>query len=71
MAARFTETGLGVFEIMYLRDTAKREVDFVLVKDGNPVALFEAKEHSRVIGLAGRYFSSKIIYPLLSDSSRL
>jgi predicted AAA+ superfamily ATPase len=63
MAARFTETGLGVFEIMYLRDTAKREVDFVLVKDGTPVALFEAKEHSRVIGPAGRYFSRKLSVP--------
>ena len=63
MAARFSETGLGVFEIMYLRDTTKKEVDFVLIKDGRPVALFEAKEHSRVISQAGRYFSRKLSAP--------
>ncbi|MBM4314567.1 MAG: ATP-binding protein [Deltaproteobacteria bacterium] len=63
MAARFTESGLGVFEIMYLRDTAKREVDFILIKDGDPVALFEAKEHSRVIDPSGRYFSRKLSVP--------
>ena len=39
MAARFTELGLGNFEIHYIRDKEKREVDFALVKDNVPVAL--------------------------------
>jgi uncharacterized protein len=63
MAARFTETGAGLFEIMYIRDAMKRKVDFVLVKDGRPVALFEAKETDRSISPAGRYFSQKLDIP--------
>jgi predicted AAA+ superfamily ATPase len=63
MAARFTETGLGIFEVMYIRDTAKREVDFVLVKDNNPLALFEAKEGGREITPAIRYFGRLLNLP--------
>ena len=44
MAARFTEMGWGVFEIMYIRDKEKRKIDFVLIKDNRPMALFETKE---------------------------
>ncbi len=63
MAARFTERGLGIFEVMYIRDTAKREVDFVLVKDNKPLALFEAKESEHEISPAGRYFSRTLNLP--------
>jgi hypothetical protein len=44
MFARFTEKGMGSYEIRYIRDREKREVDFTLGKDNKPVALFEAKE---------------------------
>ena len=63
MAERFTETGLGMFEVMYIRDTAKREVDFVLVKDGKPLALFEAKEGEREIAPAIRHFGLMLNLP--------
>lgn len=63
MATRFTETGLGSFEIMYIRDTAKREVDFMMVRDGKPVALFEAKEGGREISPNIRYFSRLLNLP--------
>jgi predicted AAA+ superfamily ATPase len=63
MAARLTETGLGTYEIMYVRDREKREVDFVLVKKGKPVALFEAKEGDTQISSAGRYFAGKLGIP--------
>ncbi|MCK9363951.1 MAG: ATP-binding protein [Syntrophales bacterium] len=63
MAARFTETGLGIFEVMYIRDTAKREVDFVLVKDNKPLALFEAKEGGREITPAIRHFGRLLNLP--------
>jgi len=32
-----------VFELRYIRDTQKREVDFVVIRDGNPWFLVEAK----------------------------
>ena len=63
MAARFTETGLGTFEVMYIRDKEKREVDFVLVKDHRTIALFEAKEGDSEISPAGKYFSQKLGIP--------
>jgi hypothetical protein len=63
LAARFTETGLGMFEVMYIRDTAKREVDFVLVKDNKPLALFEAKESGREIAPAIRHFGRMLKIP--------
>jgi len=64
MAARFTEMGLGVFEVMYIRDKEKREVDFVLVKDNKPMALFETKEGDSEISPSGRYFGKRLRIPL-------
>jgi predicted AAA+ superfamily ATPase len=63
MAARFTETGLGDFEISYVRDREKREVDFLLVKDGDPVCLFEAKLGDKKISAPGRYFAARLNIP--------
>jgi predicted AAA+ superfamily ATPase len=73
MAARFTEMGLGVFEIMYIRDKEKREVDFVLIKDNRPMALFEAKEGDSEISPSGRYFGKKLgipFYQIIHRSER-
>lgn len=39
----WTDLGLGVFELRYIRDTQKREVDFVVIRDGNPWFLVEVK----------------------------
>jgi len=64
MAARFTEMGLGVFEVMYIRDKEKREVDFALIKDNKPMALFETKEGDSEISPSGRYFGKRLGIPL-------
>jgi predicted AAA+ superfamily ATPase len=64
MAARFTEMGLGVFEVMYIRDKEKREVDFVIIKDNKPMALFETKEGDSEISPSGRYFGKRLGIPL-------
>jgi len=71
LAARFTEMGLGVFEIMYIRDKEKREVDFVLIKDNKPVALFETKEGDAEIDPSGRYFAKRFGIPLYQIVHRL
>lgn len=63
MAVRFTEKGLGEFEVRYIRDREKREVDFVLVKDNKPLALFEAREGGRDISKHGLFFSEKLGIP--------
>lgn len=45
----WTDLGLGVFELRYIRDTQKREVDFLVVRDGNPWILVETKHsHTRL-----------------------
>jgi predicted AAA+ superfamily ATPase len=64
MATRFTESGLGEFVVRYIRDREKREVDFVLVKDNKPFALFEAKTSELSIDKSGRFFSEKLGIPL-------
>jgi predicted AAA+ superfamily ATPase len=64
MAVRFTEIGLGNFEVVYIRDKEKREVNFVLVKDNEPIALFEAKESDTSISKPGRFYSKKLSIPL-------
>ena len=63
MAARLTETGVGRFEVMFIRDKEKREVDFVLVDKQRPIALFEAKDADLEIAPSGRYFSNKLGIP--------
>jgi hypothetical protein len=64
IVARFTEMGLGVFEVMYIRDKEKREVDFVLIKNNRPMALFETKEGDSEISPSGRYFGKRLGIPL-------
>jgi hypothetical protein len=39
----WTDLGLGEFELRYIRDRQGREVDFVVVRDGRPWFLAEAK----------------------------
>ena len=64
MAARFNETGLGRYKICYIRDREKREVDFVLVKDNEPIALIEAKGSDSRINKSGLYYSKKLNIPI-------
>jgi predicted AAA+ superfamily ATPase len=39
----WTDLGMGRFELRYLRDKQKREVDFAVIRDGKPWFLVEAK----------------------------
>ncbi len=39
----WTDLGLGTFDLRYVRDKRKREVDFLVVKDGEPWFLVEVK----------------------------
>lgn len=64
MAARFNETGLGSYEICYIRDREKRELDFVLVKDNRPVALIEAKKSDLRISKSGKYYNNLLNVPV-------
>jgi hypothetical protein len=63
MITRFNETGIGDFHLNYIRDKEKREVDFVVLKDGDPIALFEAKKSGETIDKSGKYFSERLDVP--------
>jgi predicted AAA+ superfamily ATPase len=64
MVARFNEKGLGDFEVSYIRDREKREVDFVILKKYKPIGLIEAKESDLKVSKAGKYFSRRLNVPI-------
>ena len=57
----FMNDTLGLkYELMYFRDTEKREVDFVLTEDSNVVQLLEVKHSDDVPTLALRYLKKSL-----------
>jgi len=52
-----------VMELRYLRDTDKREVDFVVLKDSKPVFAVECKSGEKAISPALHYFSERTPIP--------
>jgi predicted AAA+ superfamily ATPase len=54
----WTDLGLGRFELRYLRDIQKREVDFLVVRDGKPWFLVEVKTSEQSLSPALGYFQA-------------
>ncbi len=52
----WTDLGLGKYELHYLRDKLKREVDFVVVRDGKPWFLVEVKKSEQKLSPALAHF---------------
>lgn len=50
--------GFGRFELRYLRDKLKREVDFLVVRDRKPWWLVEVKMNETALSPALRHFQS-------------
>lgn len=59
----WTDYGLGDYELCYIRDKNRREVDFLVVKDGRPWILVESKTQSRVLSSALQDFQRKLNVP--------
>lgn len=59
----WNDMGLGKFELGYLRDKEKREVDFLVARDGNPWFLVEAKQGERPLSPALGYFQQQLAVP--------
>ena len=55
----WTDLGLGVFELRYLRDKLKREVDFLIVRDRKPWILVEVKLSDTSLSPALAYFQAQ------------
>ena len=59
----WNDMGLGEFALAYLRDKEKREVDFVVARDGKPWFLVEVKQRSEKLGRALAYFQAQLGAP--------
>ena len=59
----WNDMGLGQFELGYLRDKDKREVDFLVIRDGKPWFLAEVKYHEKSIGPALNYYQKQLDAP--------
>lgn len=55
----WTDLGFGAFELRYVRDKLKREVDFLVVRDRNPWFLVEVKLSDKMISPALGYFQKQ------------
>jgi len=59
----WNDMGLGKFELAYLRNKSKREVDFIVARDGQPWFLAEVKQHDKSISPALKYFQQQLATP--------
>lgn len=50
-------------DLRYLRDTEKREIDFVVLRDRKPVFAVECKSGEKAVGPAIRYFAERTPIP--------
>jgi hypothetical protein len=50
-------------ELRYLRDTDKREVDFIVLRDGKPLFAVECKSGEKALSPAIRYFAARTPIP--------
>ncbi len=59
----WTDLGFGSFELRYIRDKQQREVDFLVVRDGEPWFLVEVKSRSSALSPLLGYFQKQIHCP--------
>ncbi len=59
----WSDMGLGKFELGYLRNKEKREVDFLVARDGKPWFIAEVKQHAGSIGPALKYYQDQVRAP--------
>lgn len=59
----WTDLGVGQFHLGYLRDVAKNEVDFLVVRDGKPWILVEAKKSEVQLSPALGHFQRQLEAP--------
>jgi len=63
LVSRWNELGLGDFDLRYIRNHQGREVDFLLIKDNEPFALFETKKSDLEPASSGNYFKIRLKIP--------
>jgi uncharacterized protein len=56
----YSDIGLGKFELYYLRDIDKREVDFLIVRDNKPFLILEAKKSDTKLSKSIDHFKKQL-----------
>ncbi len=59
----WNDMGFGKFDLAYLRDKEKHEVDFIVVRDGSPWFLVEVKHHNESLSGTLRYYQDQVEAP--------
>jgi len=59
----WNDLGYGRFQLAYLRDKSKREVDFIVIRDGDPWFLAEVKYRTTPIGESLKHFQEQTKAP--------
>jgi len=59
----WSDMGLGKFDLGYLRDKDKHEVDFVVIRDGKPWFLVEVKYRDESLSRQLKYYQDQIKAP--------
>ncbi len=59
----WTDRGMGSYEMFYLRDKEKREVDFLITKNEKPWFLVEVKQSDKSLNASLGYFQKQIQAP--------
>ncbi len=59
----WSDLGLGRFELGYLRDKERRQVDFVVVRDGRPWFLADVRRHEEPVSAALAYYQALLGAP--------
>ena len=60
----WTDTGEGLFDLFFVRDKEKKEVDFLITRDRIPWMLVECKSQSKSLSSHLLYYSEKLRTPL-------
>jgi predicted AAA+ superfamily ATPase len=63
LVCRWNELGLGDFDLRYVRNQRGQEVDFLIIKDQQPICLFEVKEKVTRPTTSGTYFQKMLQIP--------
>ncbi|VEN74593.1 ATPase AAA [Candidatus Desulfarcum epimagneticum] len=63
LVCHWNELGIADFELCYVRNAQKKEVDFLIVKDRNPYVLIEAKSAMTTPSKSGVYFQKMLNIP--------
>ena len=59
----WNDLGFGTFHLNYLRDKSKREVDFIVIRDGKPWFLVEVKNNRETISESLAYYHKILKVP--------